>query len=457
MAMSIFASLWAENHPPIRLHPDNPRYLQFRGKPTVLIGSAEHYGAVLNAAFDQVAYLDEVARHRLSHTRVFSGTYCEIPGAFDITNNTLAPESGRLLCPWMRSDSPGCAQGGNRFDLSRWDETYFKRLKYFVSEAGKRGVIVEFVFFCPFYKEELWKVSPMHAANNVNQVGTVDRQAALTLDRHGGLLPYQERLVERVVRELNAFDNLYYEICNEPYQGMVPLDWNRHLAEVVMRTEKDLPQRHLISLNVANEKQKVEQRLPEFDLYNFHYAWPPETIALNRHLERPIGDTETGFKGQTDLQYRREAWQFILSGGAMFSHLDYSFAVGHENGTFAYPAKQPGGGNASFRMQMRILSTFIHACDVLKMQPDTSFVQKPADQAVTVHGLAEEGRQYALYLSGGQEKELNLTVPAGTWNVEWTDPLKGPATAESREHAGGLLRLACPPYGSDVAVRLTCK
>ena len=33
---------------PIRLHPDNPHYFLWRGKPTVLITSGEHYGAVMN-------------------------------------------------------------------------------------------------------------------------------------------------------------------------------------------------------------------------------------------------------------------------------------------------------------------------------------------------------------------------------------------------------------------------
>ena len=43
---------------PIRLHPDNPHYFLFRGKPTVLVTSAEHYGAVLNLDFDYVRYLE---------------------------------------------------------------------------------------------------------------------------------------------------------------------------------------------------------------------------------------------------------------------------------------------------------------------------------------------------------------------------------------------------------------
>jgi len=65
---------------PLRLHPDNPHYFLFRGKPAVLITSGEHYGAVLNRAFDFRKYLDTLAADRLNLTRVFTGLYREVPG-----------------------------------------------------------------------------------------------------------------------------------------------------------------------------------------------------------------------------------------------------------------------------------------------------------------------------------------------------------------------------------------
>jgi hypothetical protein len=34
---------------PISLHPENPDYFLFQGKPAVLVTSGEHYGAVLIA------------------------------------------------------------------------------------------------------------------------------------------------------------------------------------------------------------------------------------------------------------------------------------------------------------------------------------------------------------------------------------------------------------------------
>src|SRR5882762_2786978 len=73
---------------PIKLHPDNPHYFLFRGKPAILIGSTEHYGAVLNLDFDYKPYLDELQARGLNLTRTFSGSYREIPGSFDITDNT---------------------------------------------------------------------------------------------------------------------------------------------------------------------------------------------------------------------------------------------------------------------------------------------------------------------------------------------------------------------------------
>src|SRR4030095_5138910 len=168
---------------PLRLHPDNPHYFLFRDKPTVLITSGEHYGAVLNLDFDYVAYLSELQSRGLNLTRVWpGGPYLEIPGSFNIANNTLAPAPNRFSCIWARSSTPGFAGGGNKFDLETWDEAHITRLKDFVREAGRRGVVVEISLFCPYYDAGLWNVSPLNPANNINGIGAgIQRTDALTL------------------------------------------------------------------------------------------------------------------------------------------------------------------------------------------------------------------------------------------------------------------------------------
>jgi len=78
----------------LALHPDNPHYFLFRGKPAVLLGSTEHYGAVLNGDFDFAPYLEELQSKGINLTRTFSGVYREVPGSFNIKDNTLAPRPG---------------------------------------------------------------------------------------------------------------------------------------------------------------------------------------------------------------------------------------------------------------------------------------------------------------------------------------------------------------------------
>ncbi len=440
---------------PIALHPENPHYFLFRGKPTVLITSGEHYGAVLNLDFNYVKYLDTLQADSLNLTRTFTGSYVEPQGAFNIARNTLAPAPNRFICPWARSDAPGDPNGGNKFDLKKWDDVYFARLKDFVAQASKRGVIVEVNLFCPFYEDSQWRLSPQNAINNINGVGNVPRTDVYTLDKHGGLLPVHEAMVRKIVAELKDFDNVYYEICNEPYFGGVTLEWQRRIADVVVDAEKSLPHKHLISQNIANGKAKVENPHPAVSIFNFHYASPPETVAMNYGLNKVIGDNETGFKGTANTHYRMEGWEFILAGGGLYNNLDYSFTVGHEDGTFVYPDRQPGGGNATFRRQIKILKDFIHTFDFVRMKPDNSIIKSKSPAEARPHALVEPGRQYAVYVFGGKRVELALDVPAGEYRAEWLNPLTGNLDKrDAVNHPGGNLTLSSPPYDEDISLRL---
>jgi hypothetical protein len=455
----------------IRLHPDNPHYFLWRGRPTLLITSGEHYGAVINVDFDYRRYLDTLAAGGLNYTRIFSGAYIEPQGAFDIARNTLAPSAGRFLAPWSRSDQPGYPNGGNRFDVSRWDDTYFARLKDFVSYAAGRNVVVELSLFCPMYEDAQWTLSPMSAANNVNGVGSVPRTDVYTLDRHGGLLAVHEALTRKLVTELNAFDNVFYEISNEPYFGGVTLAWQHHIADVIVETERSLPVRHLIAQNIANGSARIADPHPAVSIFNFHYATPPDTVAMNYRLGRVIGDDETGFRGTSDAAYRTEAWEFVIAGGGLFNNLDYSFAAGYEDGTFAYPASQPGGGGPALRHQIGALGEFIRGFDFVRMKPDDSVIAEGAPPGGAAHALVDTGRAMAIYVlnerpkaspgapepaksSAAATSRLIITLPDGVWQAEWLDTKSGQVVGSTRVSGGGRRTLETPPYETDVALSL---
>lgn len=455
---------------PIALHPDNSHYFVWHGEPTVLVTSGEHYGAVLNLDFDYAQYFDELKSHGLNLTRTFTGVYREDAAAFRITDNTLAPRPNRFVCPWARSDRAGYAGGGNKFDLTRWDEAYFQRLRDFMTQAQRRGIVVELDLFCPMYNDGLWKVSPMNVANNVNGVGTIPRTEVYTL-KHRELLDVQLAVTRKIVGELRDFDNLYYEVCNEPYFGGVTMDWQHRIVDTIVEAERDFPARHLISMNIANGRKKVEQPHPAVSIFNFHYCVPPDTVAMNYGLNKVIGENETGFRGKADELYRTEGWDFLLAGGGLYNNLDYSFTVKHPDGTFR-DYKSPGGGSVELRRQLGILKQFLEGFDFVRMKPDNSVIRSVSPK-LTSSALVEGGKAYAVYLhvplpnkpkNLGEhlrdkvEADVTLGLPAGSYTAEWVNTKTGKVgRRETFEHSAGNKSLHSPAFANDVALRVIRK
>jgi hypothetical protein len=452
---------------PISLHPENPHYFMWRGKPTVLVTSGEHYGAVLNLDFEYEKYLDELRAKGLNHTRTFSGVYREIGSSFGITDNPLAPEPHRYIGPWARSETPGYFDGGNKFDLTRWDKAYFHRLREFLAKASERGVVVELTLFCPMYNDDLWKACPMNAANNINDVGRVGREEVYTL-KHDDLLQAQIAVTRKIVQEVSEFDNLYFEICNEPYFGGVSMDWQRKMADVIAETEKELPRRHLISMNIANGSQRVENPHPVVSIFNFHYCTPPDAVAMNYDLNRVIGENETGFRGRDDLLYRTEGWEFLLAGGALYNNLDYSFTTSHPDGSFL-GYKSPGGGSPALREQLAILKQFLESFQFIKMAPEPTLV-KSVSGGFAARALSEPEKQYAIYVHAPLPKKpenleshrrrnasvtLELELPKGEYRAEWVSTMTGKIErSEPFAHGGGSKRLESPRFDDDIALRI---
>ncbi len=453
--------------PFLALHPENPHYFLWQDQPTLLVTSGEHYGAVLNQDFDYVAYLDELQRHGLNHTRTFSGVYREDASAFQITENTLAPKPGRYLCPWARSDQPGYHAGGNRFDLNEWDAAYFRRLKDFLSQAARRGIVVELVLFCPMYRDEMWKDCPMNSDNNVNGVGKCPREEVYTL-RHKDLLEVQLAVTRKIVRELRDFGNLYYEVCNEPYFGGVTMPWQHRIVDAIVEEEKSFARRHLISMNIANGRAEVKDPHPAVSIFNFHYCVPPDAVKMNDALNKVIGENETGFRGRDDVLYRTEGWDFLLAGGALYNNLDYSFTASHPKGTLR-DYKSPGGGSVRLRQQLGILKTFLDGFDFVQMRPDTSVVRNVSPE-LTVSVLANRGKEYAVYLHvplpnkpkrladflrENIDASLTVDLPSAEYDVQWIDPLNGKVTKSDRiTHRGGEVVLHSPKFANDIALRI---
>ena len=464
---------------PVMLHPDNPHYFLFTGKTMAIVSSGEHYGAVINPDFDYLKYLNTLQKEGMIYTRIFTGTYFEREGSFGIQKNTLAPAPGRQLIPWKRSSEPGAICGGNKFDLEQWDEDYFSRLRSFVAEASKRGIIVEISLFTSIYG--YWDIQPWNSKNNINLNKDITKEKIQTLN-NGPVLKYQENLVRKIVREMNEFDNVIYEIQNEPWADhpltatqkseyfsrqdfaqegaewrnkvdladQASLDWQKKIASFIADEETRLKKRHLIAQNYCNFYYPVTEVDPNVSIMSFHYDYPV-VVEQNYAWNRVISFDESGFAGTEDVTYRKQAWNFIIAGGGLFNNLDYSFAAGEEDGKAVN--KAPGGGSTNLRKQLATLSGFINSFDLVKMKADYEvIIQSPG---VFARALSEPGKQYAIYIHNGSKCNLILNLPAGKYSVEWVSTkADGSKVTEKIDHRGGRILIQSPDYIEDIALKI---
>lgn len=465
---------------PISLFPGNSHYLLYHGKPTVLVTSAEHYGAVLNADFDFEKYLQTLHENGMNYTRIFSGSYVEIPGSFNISNNSLAPAVGSFLTPWKRTEEAGLFKGEKKFDLSTFNPAYFERLKTFVACAGELGVVVEVTLFCSTYSDEIWERNPFNPGNNINGIPEdLDRKKSNTLE-NGNLTGFQKKMVEKIVTELNDLDNVFYEIQNEPWaddpqkvmrtlrtldpqpgQGgwykwaekasIESLIWQKEMAATIVQTEAKLPKKHLIAQNFSNFKYSVGKVDPNVSIMNFHYVWP-EAVWLNYGWNRPVSFDESGFAGSDDKAYLGQAWQFMMAGGAIFNNLDYSFYVGKEDGTGENDA--PGGGSANLRKQLKRLHDFINSFEFVKMQPDFAVVNH--SPGLEWQAISEPRKQYAIIFKGTPEKWIKLNLPKGKYHFVCFSPVSGRTLKNGffTKNEKGIMKFDIPQFNDLLVMKI---
>ncbi len=462
---------------PIGTHPANPHYYVFRGRPTILITSAEHYGALINKEFDYVAYLDALKAYGMNYTRIWPGAVIEPVDEY-VKGNPVGPKPRSLIVPWARSNEPGYLFGGNKFDLDKWNPEFFARLKDLIVKAAERGIVVEVCFFNSQYLNR-WPISPLYYENNIQGVGKCDFKDAQTL-KHADLVRRESEYVSKITQEVNAYDNVILEICDEPSLFTPHAEagpWVGRLLEVVHDTESKLPKKHLVAQEVQGPiGGPIDfSGSPILSVIVGQYVWEGcdgemggiEGLDYQYGHNKPIEMNETTwypirYKGDAVGASRVEAWEFIVGGGASFNHLNARFT-----------AEDPAGrtpDNAQVLGALRNLRDFMYSFDFVRMRADKNFVVSGVPQGAYCRGISEPGEQYALYhhhsqlderhqayivMPGNYRETLALNLPGARYKAEWVDPASGSVLSSvTFTHQGGNQTLKTPEHRVDIALRI---
>jgi hypothetical protein len=469
---------------PISVYSCNPHYFCYQGSPLVLITSDQHYGAVINADFDYVAYLDKLASKGMNFTRIYPGAYIEKENEYT-AGNPLGPANGRQILPWARTTTPGAhpVLGGYQYDLDQWDTSYFDRLLDFCTKAGERGIIVEICFFNGMYADR-WPFQAMHAGNNLQRVGTCGWDMVQSLTGDPQLVWYQGKYVAEITTRLNDLDNVTFHICDEPWMGRVSPaiygPWVGRMIDIFEGTEKGLPKKHLLGQTVDWRMRhnaadySADNRIQYVDI---EYSRGADDLENEYVHDKPIVYIESVFyphqySGDKLSASRVEAWEFMVGGCAGFMQLNA-----------LYTTSNPAASDTDIDALLDVLVTlksFLRGLDLYAMRRDTSFIVAGVPTGAFASAISEPGKQYAFYIhhssyqdppshadaagsyrhsyvvtAGSYREAFTLDFPAGPYAAEWIDPSTGSVMrTEEFVHKGGHRTLTAPGYSIDIAFRM---
>lgn len=475
---------------PVGVCPSNSHYFFYKGKPVILVTSDHHYGAVIDMDFDFVKYLNWMAANGMNLTRIYPGGMFEPPDKY-LPGNPLGPLQGRQLLPWAKSDQPGAspllAESGKpsyKFDLDKWNPDYFVRLKAFVELARQKDIIVEIPFFNGMYAD-CWPLMPLYTGNNIQGVGSyqaADCGLFTTNDpRNMDVTIYQKKYVQKITTELNKYDNIIFDICDEPSLQGLPdgritvlpdsnvIPWLNAMKEAFLQAEGSLPKKHLLGQTVQNLSPDLSAEAWCKWLAAEYVRTAENALRIDYSRNKPIINVESNYfgfnlsKNVYDVDaVRVEGWWFMLGGGAGCINLNGEIYRGNETGSLKTQTQ--------IVPQKRVLKKFLNNLDFVRMSSfkDYSFVSP----GVSSKALAEPGKQYAFYIfHAGYEGEWGAhfmvdrgnwrdslvlsSIPSGSYTTEWIDPATGTViSSEIMTFEKGNAKLVAPAYSIDIALRI---
>lgn len=492
---------WAADHiapagqarPAIAIHPENPKYFLFRGKPVFLLTATEHYGSVLNRPFNCRKYLDDLVDQHMSLTRTFL-LYRELPSAKNPAS-PCKPRPEDYIAPWPRT-GPGLALDGQpKFDLDAWNPEFFDRLHRFLDLASERGIVVELTLLSNSYAPEIWALNPLRAENNLQGVGKIEWPEYISM-KDPLVVARQLAHVRKIVQETARYDNVYYEICNEPggdFPGHVSAAevdrWQAAIAKIVREEMARAGRQHLVFGTKAFTFKPVVTQFhdgsfieKDFDVINVH---PMANLILggrryqlgnfmSKELQLPdlidfchetrsrakpcvLDEDNAASMFQDEVAWtihRKRAWVALLS-GSHYDEIDFSIQIGKETGT-------PESSN-HLRKWFKILSEFFAAIDYLHAAPAPAWIGRLPNH-VKASTFVVKNKDYVAYLADAREAtdrtagepivgKIELSLPPGPFRVRYFSPVDGTYFGEFMLAGGKPSSIDLPPFRHDIAIR----
>ena len=438
------------------------RWIKINGKYSYIVG-IDFQRVASDTSIDYIRSLNELIKKRVNFFRVWiMGVYM----------NPEDPEKNYIF--------PYVFENG-RYNINRWNNAFWTRLKNIIEEARKRNIIVCISVFNILIPNFNKFITPFSAANNVNSVFSGDSDGDLYPDWYN--LEYQEKgvylkdkqkaLIDKTIDETKKYPNVILEIQNENGYHATTVKqasaWQNYWAEYA---RSRFPGMILVHAHQGGGQQV--DGISDYwdkryvDILNFHfYTGDIDLISSLLHdaqeKNKIIMDNE-GYPARNidgsinSVQFEkamRSNWGIFTSGGygAIFMLSRHDDKIGDFEWNII---------GERLKAQRDIIETLqfwqMSPVDANGIEYDSLVSDGPVDKWQVI---CNPGSEYLVFfvnsrmlknvnklpfffLNNRMQRNVKIKLPFGTYKYEWYDPRDGDSLGEGTVSGSSTTNIPSP-------------
>jgi hypothetical protein len=370
--------------------------------------------------------------------------------------------------PWLRTGPGTATDGGLKFDLSKFDQNYFDRLRARTQALNKAGIYAGVYLFTGEWLN-IFRCSddgyPFTGANNINRVDDgyvrgLKGTGSITMTGPNAITKFQDAYVEKVIDTLNDLPNVLWIVSEEAPSDSIW--WNDHQISHIRAYESGKAHQHPIGYAAAIGSSDAL-------LYDSNADWVAPAARISPTSScgngRPVckvnvNDSDHSYFGMwndTPQQNRNFAWENFTNDSQVLFMDPYLIYYPREKRN---QCVSPTNGICSeadsrwenFRRNLGYILSYSRRLNLLSVAPRGSLCS-------TGYCLAQTpsvGAEYLIYAPSGGMFTVDLSAMPRTRSlaVEWFNPSNGTTVKGHSISAGSPAQVFTPPFGGDAVLYL---
>jgi Putative collagen-binding domain of a collagenase len=410
-------------------------------------------------SFDFTAYVKMLSAHHHNFTLIWQ---TELPVFRGLpTYATGSPDFYVTPQPWLRTGPGQASDQKLKFDLTKFNQAYFDRLRARVQQLNAAGIYAGVYLFSGEWLLRFRFAGdgyPLGGSNNVNAIDDGGGTGSVTMSATNAVTGIQDSLVRKLIDTLNDLPNVLWIVSQEapPHSEW----WNDHLIRLTRAYEAGKPLQHPIGYGVLADNNDAT-------ILNSDADWiaPATRISPARSCGRGqpackvnINDSDHSYFGMwndSPQANRNYFWiNFTQGNQTLFMDPYVVFYPREKRNLCPSPVHGIGPTPDPRWENVRATMGYIRGyADRLKLAAMTS----RGELSSTKHALASDAAaaaEFLVYAPAGGEFNVNLSRVTGSVAVEWMNPATGEKSLGATV-SGGSTTTFTPPFSGDAVLYLS--